>query len=116
MWNEALVRNIPLLETYHSTINIQHYEKGNLEDHHSGHRINPHGSPDCPRNDLVYGTWPHHVLRKEITLSTTKELTASQVLSVFFFLPEMCHNLNILRNFAHANENDIEQTIVIKDR
>ena len=32
-----------------------------------------------------------------------------QVLSVFF-LPEMCHNLNIFRNFAHANENDIEQT------
>ena len=27
-----------------------------------------------------------------------------------FFLPEMCHNLNIFRNFAHANVNDIEQT------
>ena len=26
-------------------------------------------------------------------------------------MPEMCHNLNIFRNFAHANENDIEQTV-----
>ena len=27
------------------------------------------------------------------------------MLSVFF-MPEMCHNLNIFRNFAYANEND----------
>ena len=26
-----------------------------MEDRHSGHCINPHGSPDCPRNHELHG-------------------------------------------------------------
>ena len=36
---------------------MKNYEEGNLEDRHSGHRINPHGSPDCSWNNLMYGVW-----------------------------------------------------------
>jgi hypothetical protein len=41
---------------------IKSYEEGNLEDHYSGHRINPHGSPDCPWNHVMYGPRPDNVL------------------------------------------------------
>jgi len=63
----------------------KHHEEGNLEDRHSGHRINPHGSPDCPRHYELHGPRPNSILRKEITLSTTKELTApTSAVGLFF--------------------------------
>ena len=84
---------------------MKNYEEGNLEDSDSDGDIHLDSGTDRTRHYELHGPRPNSILRKEITLSTTKELTASKVLSVFFFMPEMCHNLNILRNFAHANEN-----------
>ncbi len=82
MWNEALVRNIPLLETYHSTIKTQRYEKGNLEDHHSGHRINPHGSPDGTRNHELHGPWTH----RNLNLLRRKQKSGYSNVTAFYLL------------------------------
>ena len=72
---------------------MKNYEEGNLEDSDSDGDIHLDSGTDRTRHYELHGPRPNSILRKEITLSTTKELTASS------------HNLNILRNFAHANEN-----------
>ena len=33
---------------------MKNYEEGNLEDRHSGHRINPHGGTDRNGNQFVH--------------------------------------------------------------
>ena len=40
-----------------------------LEDRHSGHRINPHGSPDCPRNYELHGPRPTRHLNRNLLIS-----------------------------------------------
>ena len=36
-----------------------------MEDHHSGHRVNPHGGFDRPRNDLMHGARPNRILNNQ---------------------------------------------------
>ena len=72
-----------------------------MEDRHSGHRIDPHGSPDCPRNDLMYGVWICCSLsevkekgltdfNKTVSLSYVWKIIFAQKLALNGFLYYLC--------------------------
>ena len=58
---------------------MKNYEEGNLEDSDSDGDIHLHldSGTDRTRHYELHGPRPNSILRKEITFSTTKELTAS---------------------------------------
>jgi hypothetical protein len=56
---------------------MKNYEEGNLEDSDSDGDIHLDSGTDRTRHYELHGPRPNSILRKEITFSTTKELTAS---------------------------------------
>ena len=63
-------------------LNHQHHEERDLEDHTAGHRQHPHGCPDRPRNDLVHGARPHHILNRNL-LTTPRPQSPHKRLRIF---------------------------------
>ena len=45
--------------------------------------VHPHGSPDCPRNDLVHGPRPHHALSRNHPIKILKKRVKVLKISTF---------------------------------
>ena len=63
-----------------------------MEDRHSGHRINPHGSPDCPRNYELHGPRPTRNLNRNLLISPRPQ-SPNEVADLFcpFATMPLCH-------------------------
>ncbi len=57
-----------------------------LEDRHSGHRINPHGSPDCPRNYELHGPRPTRHLNRWLVNLSASAISTQEVADLFVTL------------------------------
>jgi hypothetical protein len=76
-----------------------------LEDRHSGHRINPHGSPDCPRNYELHGPRPTRHLNRWLVNLSASAISTQEVADLF------CHSDIV--EVAHARHSTSELSSVL---